>query len=163
MNRRDGTGWVYELIDPRTDECRYVGCTLDFEKRKQQHLGWTVQNRKLDDWKREVHRDGYEPEVRIIEADIPRSALRERELQWCQERVFRGFDLLNMPSGRITKADLFPASDSMICLEHADEILGVINEILERCGNMIPAKALKHLWKAQQSVFSFKYSLARTP
>jgi len=163
MSTLSKTGWVYELIDPRNGQCRYVGCTMNFENRKKRHITWAFQSRKLDAWKQELCDDGgLDPEVQIIESGIPRSVLRERELHWVRDRVSGGFQLLNMPSGRIKKEDLFQPSDAMICMEHADEILGVIDEILKRCENRIPTKAFNHLWKAQQSVLSLKHSLSGT-
>jgi hypothetical protein len=164
VSKKDGTGDVYELIDPRNGQSRYVGCTLNFERRKRQHMTWGYQNRELELWKTELFQEaGLKHEVRLIETGIPRDLLRARELHWIRERASQGCELLNMPSGRIRKEDLLPISDALICAEQVDEILEILGDIRERLDGRCPSKAVGCLLKAMRSVSQIKNSLPGIP
>jgi|LakMenEpi03Aug12_release.lakeMendotaPanAssembly.Ray.scaffolds.fasta_scaffold347526_2 hypothetical protein len=158
-------GLVYELIDPRNGQCRYVGCTTRVEDRKKYHttLGWAFgTNVEYDRWRQELYECRLVPVFKVIEEDVAMLELREREQFWCRARAEGGCRLVNKPAGKITRSDLFPASDAMLCCDFAEEILAVIALIKERCDtNRIPTRASKQLLAMMRAAESFKIAMGK--
>jgi hypothetical protein len=165
-------GTVYELIDPRNGQCRYVGCTMNLEQRSRYHTainGWGFgdNNKKYNRWRQELWDVGkLQPAMQVIEDSVRRDKLRDRELFWVRDRVEKGCDLVNLPSGKITKGDLFPASDAMICADFADQIVELVDLIGERLEHRqwpgsnaydcIPTEAGKQMRKLREAAHLFR-------
>jgi hypothetical protein len=67
-HRGKATGWIYVLLDPRTNLARYVGQTVDPDARKKGHHKLMTQkcNPDLERWKAELEALEMEPEMRIV-------------------------------------------------------------------------------------------------
>jgi len=88
------TGYVYALKDPRTDEIKYIGATVDPEQRLQSHLA-AYTNQNLEDWKGELAKVDYQPEMEILrECEVDNLAAVEKEVVE-NYRNKDGIDLLN--------------------------------------------------------------------
>lgn len=92
---------IYEFLDPVTMECRYVGQSVDAQKRRSKHLSRARRGEKRihsSNWIRSLMDAGQEPVLRIIErcrldvADV-------REKFWIAQRRLEGCDLTNHTEG----------------------------------------------------------------
>jgi len=79
----DTQSFVYGLADPRNNQIRYIGWTVDLEKRYKGHLTDNTNTHKVY-WIQSLLRDGIEPEMYIIE-EIPVSLREEREKYWIEK------------------------------------------------------------------------------
>ena len=100
-------GAIYELIDPRSGVCRYIGKTCNLESRKRAHANWLVSqgNARYARWKHELHLAGLAPSFVVIENGIPLKDLNERERHWVSVRSSEGRDLVNCRIGAIRGED----------------------------------------------------------
>lgn len=153
------TGTVYELLDPRDGECRYVGKTVSAQKRKQQHESLRAHqcNGPYSRWKHELHLSGLSPSFCVIESGIPLPELNERERHWVRERSSAGFDLLNCRVGHIRGEDLVSDDDMRATSEiikHAKECL-----VFASLQSRIPmtSKKMRELAKAIKYAESASY------
>lgn len=78
------TAGVYGLIDPRTNEIRYIGESKDIETRYANHLSGyrrsapiTSVGRFLVRWLRELNSGGLRPELKVL-FDLPDSTKKDR-------------------------------------------------------------------------------------
>ena len=78
--------FLYALIDPRTDDLRYIGKTTSPKRRYQEHLrGRTTREKSWKaSWIQSVLNAGALPEMVLIESGIG-EAWREREAHWIEE------------------------------------------------------------------------------
>lgn len=87
--------YIYALIDPRTQQCRYVGKTKNPKARMQQHAnpkwGYGLYRKH---WVESVLASGYKPEMVVLE-DVEGEAWRESEQFWIANRKFMGASLVN--------------------------------------------------------------------
>ena len=63
-------GWVYGIVDPITSELRYVGQTINYNKRKGEHLYKAKTNRTsnhLYNWLGKLIANNVKPEFIIID------------------------------------------------------------------------------------------------
>jgi hypothetical protein len=92
------TGTVYALCDPRNDAVRYVGMTLDADKRLRRHLRNADRGQDLPvyDW---IHSIGEDPVVEPLELVVPEFLLAARERFWIADLRARGCSLLNATEG----------------------------------------------------------------
>lgn len=72
------TGAVYYLTDPRNGQPRYVGSSVDPERRLSQHISQTHNNR-VREWIDELESEGLMPQIQIVARDVPKSELRDTE------------------------------------------------------------------------------------
>jgi len=89
-------GCVYELIDPRTDETRYIGATVHPDKRLEQHKKDPV-NPDLGAWLDELEASGLEPELNVLKR-VSRDSLGDEEMAVIQSKA-ESCDLLNTEKG----------------------------------------------------------------
>lgn len=87
---------IYGLIDPRSNQIRYVGCTIQrVEDRLTQHI---VTARKSDTgrsrWLNELDRLGLRPKIVILEQVEPKRG-HEREKHWTSKLIDEGANLTN--------------------------------------------------------------------
>ncbi len=110
--------FVYELIDPRTDEPRYVGMTSNPNDRMKQHLADSISNLDKWIWIQELAKEGLKPYMRIAEIvydDLKVAIRKERNL--IQEHIQAQKQLTNIyinnseeicKQPKISKAISFP-------------------------------------------------------
>jgi hypothetical protein len=91
--------FVYELIDPRTQECRYIGVTKDVRRRVYQHSTGPFEGRShRANWLRQLTEAGFKPIFTVIE-EVDDALWAEREAFWIAARRDHGFDLTNSTDG----------------------------------------------------------------
>ena len=74
--------FVYELIDPRTDDVVYIGITNNPNLRFQAHLSDTETNDKKGKWIEQLREESFEPRMKILEIVETREEAFEREKYW---------------------------------------------------------------------------------
>jgi hypothetical protein len=92
-------GVVYALIDPRDNQVRYIGSSVELEKRIRQHI---LDSRRADHegysackkWIYSVLQAGYQPIVNIVEITIQES-LKDAEEYWIETFLKSGYLLMN--------------------------------------------------------------------
>lgn len=95
-----GCRYIYELLDPKTGESRYVGLTADPAKRLWNHRSSTGHGSKaLRAWREELTLAGHEVEMRILSGPIPDASAKRSERHWIARRVAAGHALLNARPG----------------------------------------------------------------
>lgn len=95
-----GCRYIYELLDPRTGESRYVGLTADPAERLWNHRSSTGHGSKaLRAWREELTLAGREVELRILAGPIPDASAKRSERHWIERRVVAGHSLLNTRPG----------------------------------------------------------------
>jgi predicted GIY-YIG superfamily endonuclease len=104
--------YVYELIDPRTNEIRYIGITARPEIRFTQHLnGINEPNGYKVEWIQELKEQGLLPEMRITETVDNKEEARELERYWIEYYLSRDVQLTNAEHVPITRRGI-PQSSS---------------------------------------------------
>jgi y4mF family transcriptional regulator len=88
---------IYALVDPRTDEIRYVGKSVNGISRPKSHITFS-HNNLINEWVNELRDDNYLPEIRILESLENPSQLIEKEKYWIGKLLEEGYDLLNLSS-----------------------------------------------------------------
>jgi predicted DNA binding CopG/RHH family protein len=84
---------IYALVDPRTDQVRYVGCTAQpLGQRAKAHLTERGNARKYQ-WVQELRQANLEPEVQLLEEAEDEPA--EREQYWIALKQAEGCELFN--------------------------------------------------------------------
>ena len=84
---------IYALVDPRTEEVRYIGCTMQpLEQRAKAHLTDRGNARKYQ-WVQELRQANLEPKVQLLEEAENEPA--EREQHWIALKQAEGCELLN--------------------------------------------------------------------
>lgn len=91
---------IYGLIDPRTNECRYVGKAKDAVKRGYLHVCESQLRPKTykNHWIKSLLREGQRPEMVILEETTPAN-WKEAEIFWISYLRFLGARLTNATSG----------------------------------------------------------------
>lgn len=91
---------IYKIIDPNTDEVRYIGLTsLKLDKRLSVHIRKAVKhlnNTNLSAWIRELLAKGLKPKIVAIMETNDKEAAYEAELTLIQAFKLVGHPLLNM-------------------------------------------------------------------
>jgi excisionase family DNA binding protein len=91
---------IYALSDPRTDEIRYVGIALDIHKRYAQHISHVPSgNEKKDDWISRLKDAGLLPRLQVLEAEVSKKIIFDREVYWIQHYLAQGEKLTNILYG----------------------------------------------------------------
>lgn len=106
------TGCIYGLRDPRDGLFRYVGQTMNPDRRKKQHLdgAFSVGNTARLLWRKELYEANVDVDFVILESIqneypiVP--VLLAREVYWCEKLSGEGHPLTNCTVGRITKFHL---------------------------------------------------------
>jgi hypothetical protein len=95
--------YIYALIDPRDNTTRYIGMSVDIQKRFYQHLRGQC-GRHTWYWVRELQQLGTSPVLQILEVvyrddDMTLTEFKlfvlEREAYWIREYLRMGAPLLN--------------------------------------------------------------------
>lgn len=96
------SGYVYKLIDPRNNECKYVGVTTQNPNtRLYRHLHDIDKSMNhKNSWLKSLKNCGLLSEVKIEIIEVcDTSILYEREIFWIKEFKNKGFKLTNMTDG----------------------------------------------------------------
>jgi hypothetical protein len=91
---------IYELVDPRSNLCRYVGQTCKTNKRLWEHENAAKRGHKgrVYNWIRSLQAAGVHPEIRALETCDGADA-DACEARWIQRRHLEGVDLTNCTLG----------------------------------------------------------------
>jgi len=90
--------YIYCLKDPRDLSVRYVGKTVDLERRYCDHMRNNDPNKAKRDWIQELKRAGKEPIMSVLELCNPED-WPEREKFWISYGIKAGWGLTNIASG----------------------------------------------------------------
>jgi len=93
---------VYALVDPRTDQVRYVGKTIRGIERIQEHTQKSSTKREQTHkarWIRQLAAEGFTPTVRLLEVQPTRTRLNEAEVKWIAFGREQGWPLTNLTDG----------------------------------------------------------------
>lgn len=156
------TGVIYELIDPRSGACRYVGQTFAPEERRRSHLAKKPvyqNNTPLHRWKNDLCAEGLSPEFHVVEDSVPASEINDREKTWCRRRAHEGCDLLNRPSGRITKDDLLSSQRRHAIVTHAREVREIVGALRQMVCDDLPKVSTGRLNAAYRQILEFIHEL----
>jgi hypothetical protein len=99
MSRGQSEWFIYALVDPRTDEVRYIGKTKHLGRRLRDHQDESVEGKKSHrhNWIRQMLAEGHSPQMVLIESGFG-EAWRERESFWI-DSLRESCRLLNMRNG----------------------------------------------------------------
>ena len=91
--------YIYGLKDPRDFQIKYIGKTIDINRRYKEHIQ-THRNRKSkkNSWVISLIKNGMQPIFEILE-ECEETNWVEREVYWIQYYKDLGFDLKNMTLG----------------------------------------------------------------
>ena len=89
--------FVYKLIDPRTGIPHYVGITDSPDRRLREHTTCNeMVNGAKEAWIQELNREGFIPDMEIIETVRTRKEVLERERYWIQYFIQQDIHLTNI-------------------------------------------------------------------
>lgn len=89
----EGFTYIYGLIDPRTNQCRYIGKTDDLKYRLRMHLGEKSRTKKTG-WIKGLLKSGNKPSIEIFEVAAVED-WEEAERFWIAYGKFLGCNLTN--------------------------------------------------------------------
>jgi hypothetical protein len=91
--------YIYSLKDPRDYQIKYIGKTIDIERRRKEH-NQIHRNKKSkkNSWIIHLIENGMQPIMEILE-ECEEPNWIEREMYWIQYYKELGFDLKNMTLG----------------------------------------------------------------
>lgn len=89
--------YIYGLQDPRNDELRYVGATINLKERYEGHLRDRKRTHKTN-WIKSLKRGNFKPEIFVIE-EVEENEWEESERFWIAYFRYIGADLTNMTDG----------------------------------------------------------------
>lgn len=89
--------YVYELVDPLTNEVRYIGRTNNLNKRYSDHVNNKKSNKHKINWISKLKREGYRPLMRVI-ALTTKKFIKEAEVKKISQKS-KTCKLINMTLG----------------------------------------------------------------
>lgn len=99
--------FIYVLIDPETNEIRYVGkTTMDIQARMYKHLSDKAKTHKVY-WIQSLVKRGLKPTIQVVD-EFPSELWRERECHWIEFYRNQGCDLTNTSPGGLGPESLTP-------------------------------------------------------
>jgi len=90
-----GEAYIYALVDPNTDEVRYVGKSDDPERRLREHFNQESTNKTC--WLDALQELGQSPTVTVLETVEDGIPWRRREEFWFKYGIQHGWNLTNDP------------------------------------------------------------------
>ena len=100
--RISGHRYIYELVDPRTDQPSYGGLTVDPSERLWNHR-WRSGSgsRALREWRDELAAAGQQIGMRILAGPVPDEEAGACEQEWIERCRAAGVPLLNARQGGV--------------------------------------------------------------
>ena len=94
------TTFIYALIDPKTDEVRYVGKADNVKSRFQSHIREAKSGKHSHKcaWIRQVLDSGNEPKLHILE-EVDKDSWKKAEIYYIEEFKKLGANLTNIAKG----------------------------------------------------------------
>lgn len=90
--------YIYALADPKTDEIRYVGKSIDPSKRLEDHIKTSYNDhRRKSNWIQSLMRNDLRPKLIILE-EVPEEFWQDAERNWIAHYRVK-YDLTNHTSG----------------------------------------------------------------
>ena len=90
---------IYVLIDPRTNEVRYVGKANNISQRYQAHLNRARKHQThKKNWLKQLKREGLKPIIEVIDV-VPIDEWQYWETYWISQMKQWGFNLVNYTNG----------------------------------------------------------------
>lgn len=93
------SSFIYGLVDPRTDQIRYIGKSIRPYERLQNHYNEPSSNCHRSHWIQELKRLGLKPEVVLFEQIVGEWPWQEAERWWIARGLALGWPLTNNTSG----------------------------------------------------------------
>lgn len=92
---------IYGLLDPRTQECRYIGKSINAHARFKRHVSKTqlLGRTHKECWIASLVRDGLLPKLVVLEAFASEEDLNSGERFWIAQAVGLGWRLTNGTKG----------------------------------------------------------------
>lgn len=92
--------YIYGLFDPRDNQLRYVGKTINLEGRLRSHIDWARDDVSCpkSDWIKELLRLGLEPVISILE-ETDEEGWAEAERRWIADCRTKGLKIFNVADG----------------------------------------------------------------
>lgn len=87
---------IYALVDPRTDEVRYVGCTVDPAHRLRGHRSYGRRGIKTHAWIAELEALGLQVKIRILKRNVSGSDCLRVEQEQIRRMLRKGANLTNI-------------------------------------------------------------------
>jgi predicted GIY-YIG superfamily endonuclease len=98
---------VYGLKDPRTDEVRYIGMTVNVTQRFSYHISRIDKsNQTKQSWLDDLKANSLQPDLIIIEDNLDRQEAFVREKYWLQIYLEQGANLTNMRDAELLPWEL---------------------------------------------------------
>ena len=93
--------YIYALLDPRSNEIRYVGKTINLRKRLARHCRASKRVSHKHCWIRFLQKNGVKPTMKVLEEVIndDESVWQERERFWIAKFKSEGVQLTNADTG----------------------------------------------------------------
>lgn len=92
------TVYIYGLVDPQTEEIRYVGKTSNLKDRYSSHLFADDVNRHKCNWIKLLKKNGHKPRMIILEKATEKN-WEDRERFWIKHGYINGWKLTNISKG----------------------------------------------------------------
>jgi hypothetical protein len=89
---------IYALVDPNDGRIKYVGQSVDVQKRISYHLREALISGAKSKWLFELYTQGQLPTVKIVASGLPSNQARTFEKQYIRECISRGEKLFNKES-----------------------------------------------------------------
>lgn len=102
--------YIYALIDPRTNEVRYIGKASDIAVRLRRHKTEKGNTHKCY-WLRQLREQGYVPQLQVLE-EVEDSNWAEREIWWIKYYRDNGANLTNHCSGGNGAPGISPSDET---------------------------------------------------
>jgi hypothetical protein len=100
MKSKELTFYIYLLADPRTpEEIRYVGQTVDLNRRLQEHSRNQTGKSHRTHWLNKLHNEGVKPVMIVLNESRRETSIDDMEIVYIKFFRDLGYDLVNTSIG----------------------------------------------------------------
>jgi hypothetical protein len=110
----DVVAYIYGLVDPETEQIRYIGKSIRPAERLENHINEPPSNCHRSHWLQKLKRAGLRPGIVIIESVVGAWPWQESERFWIAYGRKQGWPLTNNTSGGDGVQDLAPEARARI-------------------------------------------------
>jgi hypothetical protein len=148
--------YIYALIDPCTDDIRYIGKSIDPEQRYSQHLNNKDSNKLKIAWINRLGNNGLQPKMKILEIANEKN-WQDRECWWIERGREFGWKLFNITPGgensvyqlpvsfyQVLEPDLLMKLEELPSRKQVDIIVKVAKKIADYFQSMVQAMIVKN-------------------